>query len=488
MKRTLILFAAAALLATGCSLTPPYERPERPTPDTWSAPAGASAEAPDRAAADIPWREYVADPELRSVIELALAENRDLRMAALAVERARALYRIEGAGLYPELGAVASGERYRVPGDLSATGQAYVAEQYEVNLGIAAWELDFFGRIGSLKESALEQFLATRENQAAAQISLVAGVASSYLALAADRESLELARATLESQREAYELIRRSHELGVATRLEVRQAQSRVEAARVETARLAGLVAVDTNALNLLVGAPVPADLLPDSLSDLTGLGDLQPGLPSEVLLERPDILAAEHRLRSANANIGAARAAFFPRISLTAGAGTLSGELDGLFDSDSETWSFAPRVSVPIFTGGALRSGLEAAYVEREMAVAEYEKAIQTAFREVSDALSLRETLAEQTAAQRSLVAALDDTYELSTTRYEAGMDGYLPVLVAQQSLYGARQGLIAVRLADELNRVALFKVLGGGAARRAEPEKPAEAGAAGAEGEAMR
>jgi multidrug efflux system outer membrane protein len=320
--------------------------------------------------------------------------------------------------------------------------------------------------VRSLKDRALEQYLATEQARTASQISLVAAVAASYLALAADLENLRLAEATLEAQRASYELIRGSRDLGMATDLDLRQAQSQVDVARVDAARFAGLVAVDRNALDLLAGAPVPDELLPQGLGEAAGASKLSPGLPSDVLLRRPDILAAEHMLQAANASIGAARAAFFPRISLTAAVGTMSDELSALFGSGTGTWTFVPQLTLPIFTGGSRRAGLEAAKVGRDIAVAEYEKAIQTAFREVSDALALRTNLRAQEEAQRSLVDALDEAHRLAEARYRAGIDSYLSVLVAQRALYAARQGLVAVRLAGAVNSITLFKALGGGAA----------------------
>ena len=467
MRQILIPLVILALAVSGCSLAPDYEPPAPPSPQAWAAPAADGLDAPaDCEAPDIGWQEFVADRHLQEIITLALANNRDLRTAALSVEKVRAAYRIQRSDLYPNLSVIGNGERYRVPEEMSMTGRAETTEQYSVNLGVAAWELDFFGRIRSLKDAALDQYLATRQARAAAEISLVAAVANSYLALAADRENLELARATLETHQASYELIRQSRELGVATDLDLRQAQSQVDAARADVARFTGLTAVDRNALVELVGAPIRDDVLPIELSRVTEMSDIAAGLPSDVLLRRPDILMTEHRLRAATANIGAARAAFFPRISLTAGAGSLSNELSGLLGSGTRTWSFTPQVILPLFSGGRLRANLEAVRIEREIAVAGYEKAIQTAFREASDALTLRTTLAEQEAAQRSLVEALGEAHRLSKARYEEGMDGYLGVLVAERSLYAARQGLDGVRLAGQVNLVTLFKVLGGGAA----------------------
>lgn len=469
------LAAVTSLGATGCSLAPDYTRPEMPVADSWNesnrpeAPASEAAATTAGPVADIPWRDFVSDPRLRSVIGLALDNNRDLRVAALNVERAQAAYRIRRSDLYPKVGASASAQSFSFAtnfGGDSGSGNSGTStfEQYSVDLGIASWEIDFFGRIRSLKAAALEQYFATREARVATQVALVSEVASAYLVLAADTESLHLAEATLEAQQASYDLIKKSADLGMASDLDLRQAQSQVDGSRADVARVRGLIARDRNALALLAGAPVPAEMLPDGLGAVTEMGDLAPGLPSEVLLDRPDILVAEHRLKAANADIGAARAAFFPRISLTASGGTLSSSLSGLFKSGSGVWNFVGSIEQPIFQAGALRAGVDASYVERDLAVAQYEKAIQTAFAEVNVALAQRGTLADQLAAQESLVEGLDEAYRLSKARYDAGVDGYLNVLVAERSLYAARQSLVGVRLADQLNLVTLFKVLGGG------------------------
>jgi outer membrane protein, multidrug efflux system len=472
MRYLLSGLCALSLLGTGCTLSPQYVRPEIPTPASWPADAAAEETTPDAVAPpEVAWSTFIADARLRSLIDTALANNRDLRIAALNVERARALYGIQRSGLFPNVAASASGERFPIGlGSLADNGEDAVVTlaQYTVGLGVASWELDFFGRIRSLKDSALNQYFATEQARSAAELSLAAAVAQSYLALAAGRESLQLAYETLSTQQATLELIRQTWELGFATDLELQQARSQVEAARAEVARLTGRVAQDRNALALLVGAPVPDEGLPGALTPITAMEEIPAGLPSEVLLRRPDILAAEFRLRAANANIGAARAAFFPRISLTGFTGTVSDSLSGLFDAGTGFWSFSANAGVPIFTGGALRSNLEAVRVEREISVAQYEKAIQTAFAEVSDALALRAALKEQEAAQRDLVHALARTHELSELRHEAGVDSYLSVLVAQRSLYVARQVLVGVRFAEQANRVTLFKVLGGGVTAR--------------------
>jgi multidrug efflux system outer membrane protein len=467
MRKKVGFLAVIACLASLCGcLAPKYQRPATPTPPSWPASAGsvtAGQAVPD--AGTIKWREFFTDQRLQSVIALALANNRDLRMAVLNVERARAIYRIQRAQQYPQVDAAATGQLYRLPGKMSPTGKAYTYEQYNVGLSSTVWELDLFGRIRSLKKSALEQYFATEQVRSATQISLIAAVADTYLTLAADREDLRLAQATLEAQQASYDLIQQTRNAGMASDLDLRQAQSQVEAARVDIARYTGQVALDENALDLVVGTSVPAELLPSELGSEQSLKDVSAGLPSNVLLQRPDILAAEHLLKAAYANIGAARAAFFPQITLTGGGGVMSSELSNLFKAESDTWNFYPNISVPIFDAGSRRASLKAAKVDRDLAVAGYEKSIQAGFREVSDSLTLRSRLLEQQQAQQALVTALDETYQLSQVRYKAGIDSYLSVLVAQRSLYGAQQALVGVRLARQSNLVTLYKVLGGGA-----------------------
>ena len=446
-------------------MAPKYTRPAAPVPAAWpSGPAYKEPPATGQAplAADVPWREFFTDPRLQKLIDPSLNNNRDLRVAALNIEKARALYRIQRAELFPRLetGVTASKQRVMISGQ---TGLVTL-QQFSVNLGVSSWELDFFGRVRSLKDQALEQYLATEQARQSVQILLVSEVANAYLTLAADRESLKLAQSTLESQQASYNVIARRVEVGFSPELDLRQAQTRVDSARVDIARFTAQVAQDENALNLLVGSPVPADLLPQALSAIKPLPDVSPGLSSEVLLRRPDILQAENLLKGANANIGAARAAFFPRITLTTAIGSASGQLSGLFGPGSAVWSFAPQIALPIFDAGTW-SALKVTKVDRDIAVAQYEKAIQTAFREVADALAQRGTLGDQLAAQQSLVEATAKSYRLSDARYEKGIDSYLNVLDAQRSLYGAQQGLIAVRLARLANQVTLYTVLGGGA-----------------------
>jgi multidrug efflux system outer membrane protein len=449
----------------GCTMTPTYTRPTAPVPARWptgpvytEAAAGTGSEA-----GAIGWRRFYVDEKLQKLISLALSNNRDLRIAALNIERARALYRIQRAELYPAVGASGGYSEQRVPADISQTGEGMTSREYSANVGVSAWEIDFFGRIRSLKDRALQQYLATEQASRSAEISLAAEVANAYVMFAADRENLKLAQSTLEAQEATYKLIQRRFEVGASSELDLRQAQTRMEAARVDTARYNRQVALDENALSLLVGSSVPADLLPGELTTDTVLRDVSPGLSSEVLLLRPDILQAESLLKAANANIGAARAAFFPRIVLTGSIGTVSDDLSRLFMAGSNTWTFAPQFTMPIFDT-RVWSALTTIKVEREIALAQYEKAIQVAFREVADALAFRGTAGHQIAAQESLVQASADTYRLSDARYTKGIDSYLPVLDAQRSLYSAQQGLITLRLVKLTNLVTLYKALGGG------------------------
>lgn len=445
-------------------MIPEYHRPDSPVPETW--PEGPAYAAPQKGslAADMDWRDFFTDPRLQELIETALDNNRDLRIAALNVEKMRVFHRIQRSDLLPSVHAGAKASQQRIPADLSSTGRSMTAEQYGLELGIASWELDFFGRLRSLEQRALEEFLATEQARRSVRLMLIAEVATAYLTFAMDSENLQLAASTLKAQEASYDLIRRRVEVGLAPELDLRQIQTRVESARLDVARFTERTAQDLNTLHFLVGKPVDTRLLPDNLSDLHPLKPSAAGTPSEVLLSRPDILQAENMLKAAHADIGAARAAFFPRISLTTSVGTASSELSGLFRSGSDTWTFAPSISVPIFNPRTW-SGLEASKVEQQMAIAKYEKAIQSAFRDVADALARQGTLGDQMKAQESLVEACAQTYRLSNARYEKGSDTYLHVLDAQRSLYSAQQGLIATRLARLANQVQLYATLGGGA-----------------------
>jgi multidrug efflux system outer membrane protein len=469
MTRTLfILLLGVSLVTAGCTLTPPYSRPEAPVPPEW--PQGEAYReipvAPGPATAPAtPWRIFFNDAGLQKFIGEALDNNRDLRLAILNVERARALYGIQRGELFPVLEIGAGGGQTRIPADLSTSGRAVTVEQYNVNLGLSSWEIDFFGRIRSLKDRALEEFLASEQARRSTEILLVSAVANAYLTLAADRENLKLAQDTWETQKGAYALVKRRYEVGLASAVDLNRAQTPVDTARGDVARFTQLAAQDENALRLLVGSPAfqTSGRRPADLADVTPPADISAGLSSEVLLRRPDIMAEEHRLKASNANIGAARAAFFPRITLTTFIGTASSELSGLFNAGQDTWSFVPQIKLPIFDA-RLWSALEATKIQREIALAQYEKAIQTAFREVADALAVRGTVDRQLAAQQSLVEASAQTYRLSQARFDRGIDSYLSVLDAQRSLYAAQQGLVTLRLAKIANRVRLYAVLGGG------------------------
>jgi len=460
--------AGALLCMAGCStMAPKYSQPALPVPAEWpktDTPHTASAKVDQKTTADIPWQEFIVDVKLKKLIDLAIKNNRDLKVASLNIERSRALYQIQRNDLLPKVDATAGAGFQRIPADLSANGKSMTVEQYNIGLGISSYELDLFGRVRSLQEQALEQYLATEHAQRSVQISLLSQVAAAYLSLSADREHLKLARETLANQMEAYKLVKSRFDAGVSTLLALKQSQTTVDSARVDIAGFTTLVAQDQNALALVVGSPVPEELLPDSLSEnLSVLKDVTPGLPSEVLLKRPDILQAESQLKAANANIGAAEAAFFPRITLVSSVGFGSDELVGLFKGGAFAWSFAPRVSLPIFDGGTNKSNLKVSEVDRDIAVARYEKAIQIAFREVADALAQRATIDEQLAAQKSLADATDESYRLSQARFEKGVDSYLSVLDSQRALYGAQQNLITVRLNRLANLVTLYKTLGG-------------------------
>ena len=453
------LLLAAAVLASGCAvLEPPVPAAEPSIPAEWPLPPTTNAAAPAAATADIGWRDFFTDPRLEAVIERALANNRDLRVAVLNIERARAQYGIQRADRFPSLDANAA---------LARTGGSDrpVTDVYTADLAVTDFELDLFGRVRNLSESALQRYFAQEEARRSAQLALIAAVANAYLNLAANQEQVRIAQETLRTREEYYALTAKRYELGAESALELSLARTQVETARAETARYAGLVAQDRNALNLLVGAPVEPELLPEAFDEsVTGLGALPPGLPSEVLLRRPDVLAAEHQLLAANANIGAARAAFFPKITLTGAVGTTSDELSGLFDSGTGIWTFVPKVEVPIFAGGRLRSSLGVATADRDIALAQYEKAIQAGFQEVADALALTGTLADQRAARQAAVEAAAEGDRLSRARYRAGRDNYLVLLEAQRTLYLAQQSLVATQLAEQANRVTLYKVLGGG------------------------
>ena len=448
-----ILTLIGVALSSGCTLIPKYDRPQAPVPDQFP---GASTAQEGRSASDVSWRELIAERRLLRLIELALAENRDLRRAALNVEQARAQYRITRANAYPTLEASAG---------LLRQHTETTVESWSVEADISAYELDFFGRIRSLNEQALQQYLATTEAQRAAQVSLVAEVAIQYFALREAEEQLSLARHTLETVLELYRLNQASFDAGAIGELDLRAAEGQVQTARVNVLTYERQLRQAENALSLLIGTALPADLPASaSFNDPMLLAQVPAGLLSDLLARRPDILEAEHTLQAANANVGAARAAFFPSISLTGSVGRTSPELSDLFGSSTHAWSFQPQLRLPIFTGGANSANLEAAKVETRIEVASYEKAIQTAFREVADALIAESTYADEIQAQTLAIAAQQRRLELADARYRQGEDSYLNVLTAQQDLYAAQQGQLQAQFNRLSSQISLYRALGGG------------------------
>jgi NodT family efflux transporter outer membrane factor (OMF) lipoprotein len=445
--------AAAATLLAGCSMMPAYERPAAPVPADWPYPAAATGTP----AAQLGWESFFGDERLRQLIATAVRNNRDLRVAVLNIEQARAQYDIRRADRFPSVGLAASGSR--TPGSGGGTTSVYTA-----GLALSAWEIDLFGRVASLSEAALAQYLATEEGRKAAQTSLIAAVANNWLALVADEELIALTRQTLATREESLRLTKLRFDNGAASELDFRQAQSLAEGARVTLAQLVRQRSLDLNALALLLGQPVPADFQAARDTASVALPDVPAGTPSDVLVRRPDVRQAEQQLIAANANIGAARAAFFPRITLTAGIGTASSELSGLFKGGSWGFTAAPQLLQPIFDAGRNRAGLASATVSRDIAIAQYENAIQSAFREVADALAGRATFEEQLQAQRNVAEAEAVRYRLSELRYNAGVASYLDLLDAQRSLFAARQALVQTRLQQLQNQVLLYKALGGG------------------------
>ena len=457
MNKTLGLALAIALAGTGCAtLEPRLPEAQPQIPQSWPVPENGITPTAG-AVGEVGWRDVLVDPRLERVVAQALENNRDLRVAMLNVERARAQYRIQRAERVPAVGANVAMER--------TGGDAPTTDSFTASAGLASFELDLFGRVRNLSEAALQQYFAQEENRRAAQISLISTVANAWMALAADQSLLAIAEDTLRAQEASLRLTERRHELGAVSGLVLAQAQTQVETARADQARYRGQVEQDRHALDLLAGSPVPAGDLPQGFDDgLVAMTALPGGVPSDLLLRRPDIQASEHALRSANANIGAARAAFFPSIKLTGAAGSMSGEFSSLFDGGTRFWRFAPQISIPIFQGGALKANLGVATANRDIALANYEKAIQTCFREVADAISLSRTLADQRAAAERLLTAAQRAEQLSKARYDAGYDSYLTLLDAQRTRYAAQQGLVAARLAEQANRMTLYSAMGGG------------------------
>ncbi|WJY15123.1 efflux transporter outer membrane subunit [Pectobacteriaceae bacterium CE90] len=461
--RNVMIPALLALTITGCSLQPEYKRPALPvTNHYWESTINGGTSA-----SDLGWRQFFTEPELRQLIQLALDNNRDLRVAALNVESDQAQFRVERAALMPTVSAGADMTSAHVPGNLYSTQSTgpTTYQQYEANLGVTSWELDFFGRIRSLRDKALETYLSTEATAKATRISLMAEVASDYMTLCADSDLLRLAHQTADSQRASYDLTKKGYDSGTSTEQDLAQAETTVRSAEADVAQYTRQVRQDADALRLLLGTELPAGLVKQARLDRNWrFPDLPVGLPSDLLTRRPDIVAAEHTLKAANANIGAARAAFFPSISLTASGGSASSSLGHLLEGGTAAWSFAPSISVPIFDGGKNRANLDIAKVSKRIDVANYEKTIQTAFKEVSDALAGRATYQDELTARIQDTNANQRNYDLSQMRFRAGVDNYLNVLVAQRSLYQAQQSQITTRLNELNQQITLYKVLGGG------------------------
>lgn len=475
--------AIAFALLAGCSLVPTYERPAAPVPATLPLAAGTTASK--TTAADLPWQDFVSNPHLRQLVALALENNRDLRVAVQNVEQARAQFQIRRAGQFPHLDGNLNGSRSQ-PNPAAALGGGSVASTYTVGLGVTAWELDFFGRVAALKDVALAQFLATDEARKAAQTSLIASVVSTWLQTKTDTELLVLAERTLATRQQSLDLIQLQFDHGVATALTLNQARGLVESTKANRAQQQRLRAQDLHLLALLVGTELPAELIPSvpqaptlaapqdlsqptvavaPVADLPQFAPVPVGLSSDVLLRRPDIHQAEEQLIAANANIGAARANFFPRITLTGSFGRVSTDLSGLVGSGGQkAWSFAPAISLPLFDAGQNRAILDAAKAARKSAVAQYEKAIQTAFREVADALVGRTTLADQLVALRAQTDAARQSFELADLQYRNGVSSFLDLLDAQRALFSVEQQLAQIQLAQRVNEVQLYRALGGG------------------------
>ncbi len=460
------ILAISLLLLQGCTMMPKYSRPVLPVADKWNSNVNQiSPEEKSEPVDKTGWKDFFTLPQLQKVIQTALDNNRDLRVAALNVEAARQLYRVKRSDLLPHIDGEASGARQNIPKNISSTGQEYISSRYETNLASTAFELDLFGKLRSQNKAALDTYLATQSARDAVQIALIAETANAYLQLMAERKILKVTEETLSTQNKSYELISKSYAKGVGSKLDVAQVRTAVETAKANNALYTRLVAQDENALQLLLGSSENISLDEKTLDDITFEKKLPVDVPSKVLLERPDVKKAEYELQSANANIGAARAAFFPTISLTGSYGFASSDLSNLFSAGSGgAWSFAPSVTMPIFEAGKNAANLKYTQVQKDIAIAEYEKSIQTAFKEVSNELAALQTLSDELEARRQLVNATKETYDLSYARYKQGIDSFLSVLDAQRSLFIAEQNVIETKKSLFSNQVNLYKALGGG------------------------
>jgi multidrug efflux system outer membrane protein len=463
--KPLKVIGVLALSATlgACTLAPRYRQPAAPVAATYEGTAVQDAATP---AAEISWHEFFPDAELQQLIRRALDNNRDLRIATLNVEAARAHYRIRQADIVPAIDAVGQANNQRTPAALSQTGESTLTRSYSAGLGVSAFELDLFGRVRSLRKAALEDYFSLEETRTAAQLSLVAEVANAWLTLIADRELLRLAQETRDSQHKSFDLTKLRFDSGVSSEIDLHRSETAWREAEVDIAAQTRHVAQDRNALSLLVGEPLSPEVGAGehSIDAQTFSKELPAGLPAELMTRRPDIRAAEHLLKAANADIGAARAAFFPSIGLTGFYGNASDDLSALFQPGHTSWSFTPQLRLPIFAGGANVAALNLANVRKRVEVARYEQSIQVAFREVADALVARATFADQVRAQEALTAASEASYKLADVRYRGGVDSYLSALIAQRDYYGAQRALIETRLAGASNLVQLYTALGGG------------------------
>ncbi len=462
MNKTSLVMTGLMAILTGCTMMPKYERPASPVAGEW--PKNQATNGVATAAADLDWKEFFDDPRLQRLIALALENNRDLKIAALRVDQFQAQYRIRRSDLLPNVQGNASFSRQRYSGAAVNFLGGTTISTYNLNLG-ASYELDLFGRIRSLKAEALEQFFASEETRKTVQISLVSEVATEYLTQLRLLEAKAIANKTLEAVQSSYNLIKKSFEAGAASELDLRTAEGQVQAVRVNSADFLQMLAESENALVFLIGRPLPDDLPPMRPFQEQRLLTLAPvEVPSDLLQRRPDILAAEHTLKAANANIGAARAAFFPRIMLTGSAGTASMRLSDLFTGPAQTWSFSPQITVPIFQAMANKAALDASKVGKQIEVATYDKAIQNAFREVADALAARSILDQKVKDQEVALSAGQKRFDLTDARYRLGVDSYVDVLLAQRDLYAAQQDLLKFQAAKLLNAISLYRSLGGG------------------------
>jgi len=468
MPNRIIVTALLLMLITGCTMIPQYKQPDLPVPEKW--PSGMaylpSSSHGKVSAVDMAWKDYFKSESLKTLIERTLANNRDLRIAVLNIEKAKGLYGIQHAETLPVIAGGASAAREGVPENISSTGRSQTSSTLSANIAVTAYELDFFGRVKSLNQEALETYLATEEAALNTRIALIAETSSAYLTYLADKKLLLLAKNTCKAQEKTYTVVKMQYEVGSATQLDLAQAATLVESSKASIAQYTRLTAQAKNAIVLIAGTKVD-DLVDgsDTIDNLEFMENLPQGLPSRVLLARPDIRQAEHELKAANADIGAARAALYPKISLTSSLGLASDSLSSLFKSGAAfAWNFAPSLSIPIFNREGLKASLSVALVSEKIAAAQYEAVIQTAFREVADQLAARGTYQDQLAAQNALVTATQKTYDLAAARYQNGIDDFLTVLDSKRSLFSAEQTAVIVKQEYLINLVNMYKVLGGG------------------------